>query len=1119
MAEVYKAYDINTSNHAAVKLFLRGNIEDEVLKETFEREIRALKELRHPNIVELLDWGVDGSNGNHYLVLEWMESDLGCLKSVPAFSGWDSFYSDVGRPLLKALAFAHSRQIVHRDVKPKNILMDATGTPKLADFGISKLKTWLEPGVTLNQFASRPFCPPEPNDGSYEYARDVFAFAAVAVQCLSEKELRGHADLFAALDNIDIPEEIFNALQQALSNDPPSRPTNAAVLLSQLEVIQAPREIAWVKREDIYLELSASALEKLRKESPNKTRDEICAILAADLKAVCGIAPYQSNIPNSTEQFSFYGASYSYHIALHRTDPGLLVILNAARLSAAVLEQRRESVFIAAINPRFGKPYDSSAAKGALLNLREGLEKHQAELQIREAEAREQELFRVWSSVLKLKTELERRKEHPIRFRQCWVEDNRARFVLNGPPEEDLIGQQRRVNEGQACLLSGTVEEIEGTTLVLYLDRIPHDDPPSSGELIIDNWAGREAINRQKQALDAVRFDRAVRGDIRELLVHPERAKLPAVLTIDKFFDDQLDAPKQVAVARAIATDDFLVVQGPPGTGKTTFITEFILQTLQRNPRARILLTSQTHVALDNAVEKLQKFHAPFRIVRIGRPDNPRISKVIEGLLLDNQMESWRDQVLNRGREYLERWASEHGISRRQFEVANYLRQLSTYDTQLSELRVALESSTTEAGDLRAASTTLESDQRNVEGLDDLDQVQDEVTRVRDEINKLEKSRKLVVAAVKKIEPDAAELLDSSPTELNEWADTYLPDSPDARRFRELVSTHADWESRFGRITDFETALIASSQVVAGTCVGVAAIKGISDLDFDVCIVDEASKATPTETLVPLSRARRWILVGDSNQLPPFLDDGLKDKSILEANNVDEAALSGTLFGRLQDQLPADCQTTLSVQHRMVPEIGRLISECFYRGELSSAPKLWDPTFQHILPKAVTWLTTTHLINREEVGVGFSFNNACEAKIIHDLLVRMNGLADSKNSKWKVLVVTGYAEQKNALVRTLANLLPQLSAINVECNTIDAVQGREADIAMYSVTRSNTLGRLGHLRELRRLNVALSRGRQYLVLIGDHYFCRTASGENPFRRVLEYIEQNPATCALREFKN
>jgi superfamily I DNA and/or RNA helicase len=139
--------------------------------------------------------------------------------------------------------------------------------------------------------------------------------------------------------------------------------------------------------------------------------------------------------------------------------------------------------------------------------------------------------------------------------------------------------------------------------------------------------------------------------------------------------------------------------------------------------------------------------------------------------------------------------------------------------------------------------------------------------------------------------------------------------------------------------------------------------------------------------------------------------------------------------------------------------------------------------------------------------------------MVHDLLARMNVLAESKNSKWRILVITGYSEQKHALVRALASACPQLSALSIECNTVDAVQGREADVAIYSVTRSNSMGRLGFLRELRRLNVALSRGRQYLVLVGDHHFCCMAAGENPFRRIAEYIEQNPAKCAIKEFKN
>ena len=115
------------------------------------------------------------------------------------------------------------------------------------------------------------------------------------------------------------------------------------------------------------------------------------------------------------------------------------------------------------------------------------------------------------------------------------------------------------------------------------------------------------------------------------------------------------------------------------------------------------------------------------------------------------------------------------------------------------------------------------------------------------------------------------------------------------------------------------------------------------------------------------------------------------------------------------------------------------------------------------------------------------------------------------------MVLSGYAEQKYLLERSLA--AAQFTGLDVSCNTVDAVQGREAEVAIYSVTRSNTSRRLGFLAEAKRLNVALSRSRQYLVIVGDHLFAREAAGENPFKQIIEYIDQHPTDCSLKEFKS
>jgi superfamily I DNA and/or RNA helicase len=266
-----------------------------------------------------------------------------------------------------------------------------------------------------------------------------------------------------------------------------------------------------------------------------------------------------------------------------------------------------------------------------------------------------------------------------------------------------------------------------------------------------------------------------------------------------------------------------------------------------------------------------------------------------------------------------------------------------------------------------------------------------------------------------------------------------------------------------------------------------------------------------------MCRARSWIVVGDSRQLPPFIDDGAADAALLANYGLQEEMLSKTVFDRLEEHLPTECITTLDTQHRMVPQIGKLVSDCFYGGALKSAPKPWIDAFSSQLPRPVVWLTTCHVLHRSEARTGTSYSNTCEARIIYELLTRLDLIATQKRLKgWDVVILTSYGEQRHVIDREVAKL--QLQSLRVECNTVDAVQGREAKVAIYSLTRSNSEKRLGFLKEKRRLNVALSRGQQYLVIVGDHIFARDAVGENPFAPVVNHIAQNRSDCVIKEFK-
>ena len=1119
MAKVYPASDISEAGKkVAVKIFERGTLDEEIISEAFSRELRALKELQHPSIVQLLDWGNDQHSGRPFLVLEWCENDLSTYADI--VEGWDGFYQDLGRPILDALAFAHSRHIAHRDVKPANILVTSTGQPKLSDFSISKLKTWLEPGVTLGEFKTVPFSPPGSDDDSYSFTRDVFGFAVLALDSLSDIRLIQYEDIAKALDTLDVVDDVRELLLQCLSRSPELRPRDARVLLAKLDAIQERRKVEWERRECVYLDLSQKALSGLRPDFSSASKDEIQTQLADDLNSVCGIRPYASESREVVEgHYVLLGASFSCHVATGQNSP-FLIVHGVRKLSPSLLEKQREDVFLTSHRFVFGKPPNEINSKRILLQLQEQIEIHQQNLNRKIAERREQQLFSVWSALLKAKTDLERRREQPIKYRGFSTKGNRIVFTLAKAVENHIIGQQRQVKEGKTTFVSGEVEDVSGDSLTLYVPYRLSIDLPQHGQLLVDTFASMAAIERQKAALDSVRYDRALRSDLRELIVHPEKNPLPSRVDGLTYFHNELDEAKRLAVERALGSESFLVVEGPPGTGKTTFIAELVLQTLKRDPKARILLSSQTHVALDNALSRIRVKDSSVRMVRIGRSDNPRIAPEIGALLLENQIDGWRDDAILRGHRFLEKYAQENGFSLQQLKVGEQLNKLSVLTRELSNLDTESTRREIERKEFLQADPLI-SKQGGAATRDqgeEITQMNEDLERLKLERGAKEKERKALCDELRK-DDLAKDLLDFSPEEIASWAKAFFPDtSPSARILRDLLDVQVEWAARFGRSADFHPALVNACQVIAGTCVGIAGIKGLQDLEFDLCIVDEASKATPTETLVPISRSQRWILVGDKRQLPPFVEEGLLEDQLLVRYGLDTQDLTATLFDRLLDLLPDDCRTSLSRQHRMVPAIGNLISQCFYDGELKSAEKAEDDTFSNLLPKSVTWLSTSSHLDRNEILADTSFTNICESQIITDLLRRMGTLAENRNRRYKVAVLTGYAEQKKLLERTFAPYVSQHPSLQVEWNTVDAFQGREAEVAIYSVTRSNPNRKLGFLRENRRLNVALSRGRLFLVIVGDIHFAREIEGENPFGKVIQHIELNPKECCIREFR-
>lgn len=295
---------------------------------------------------------------------------------------------------------------------------------------------------------------------------------------------------------------------------------------------------------------------------------------------------------------------------------------------------------------------------------------------------------------------------------------------------------------------------------------------------------------------------------------------------------------------------------------------------------------------------------------------------------------------------------------------------------------------------------------------------------------------------------------------------------------------------------------VSSLQVVMATCIGIGTDRDIknSGVRFDTLIVDEAGKANLAETNVPMQLASKYILVGDDNQLPPYMDsEDVKDFKLSdEAKGLDEVnveeALGMSLFEYFlkHPQFPKENEVLLNYQYRMNPNLGDKISDLFYGGKLHNGRGTERQNCDmNGFPDAVTFIDTgeTRNINKYnpyEVNQGNgSICNPCEIGIICQYIIPSLENLKQMNGDITIGIIAPY----NAQVRELRKALKDRHSSLADCvYTIDNVQGQEYDIVIVSFVRAFALRagkKVGFLDDLRRLNVALSRAKKKLIMVGN----------------------------------
>ena len=320
--------------------------------------------------------------------------------------------------------------------------------------------------------------------------------------------------------------------------------------------------------------------------------------------------------------------------------------------------------------------------------------------------------------------------------------------------------------------------------------------------------------------------------------------------------------------------------------------------------------------------------------------------------------------------------------------------------------------------------------------------------------------------------------------------------------------------------------LFGEARVIACTLVG-SAHRLLEGMKFGTLFIDEAAQALEAACWIPMRRTNRVILAGDHCQLPPTV------KSIAALR----AGLGKTLMERIAENKP-EVVTLLKIQYRMNEDIMRFSSDWFYGGQVESAPQI---KYRSILDfdHPITWIDTSNEENRitiegedapedsastsssssaanqnsdlnfKEQFVGESYGRINKAEAELTLLT----LAEyfTKIGKQRVLgdsIDVGIISPYRAQVQYLKKLIKKYEFFKpyrrlISVNTVDGFQGQERDVILISLVRSNDEGQIGFLKDLRRMNVAMTRARMKLIILGN----KDTMTQHPFyKKLWEYVE-------------